>query len=400
MPGGGIRIAFMDGQPPWDERAGGIASYIHHRACLLGARGFEVFWFNERACGRWNPGSGAWEDRREFPSRSLSRRFDLRRQPVWRYLLDCVKLALVEPPNGWPKPLPSVPGGPKVVLQCHSTSITRGWLNRDPVVGGGLKSLLWRLVRNPRRSIASNLSRADAVVAPSYEVALLEGGLLGVHLDRFAILPHAFSRQAEPGFEVRADTQHDGSFLVVGNVEYLKGFDLIAAGFQRYRDQGGKGLLKVAGTNGWDDPNPQVRNLLASPPARALFEQHGRECVRFLGRLDKDALAMERSRAAATLVGSRFESFSMVAGEAFLSGCPVILSDRAGLRYPAARLDGARLVDMYDPDDVAAALHEMDDPDRRVAYRAGAERMAAWLQSEELAEQTVRFYRGVLGRRG
>jgi glycosyltransferase involved in cell wall biosynthesis len=212
-------------------------------------------------------------------------------------------------------------------------------------------------------------------------------------LDRFVIIPHAFSMRADAGFAQRATRDHDGSFLVAGNLEYFKGFDLILSGYGRYRDRGGSGVLKVAGTSGWDDPNPQVRSLLTSGIAHEVIGRHGRDSVRFLGRVNKQALAVERARAIATVVGSRFEAFTMVAGEAFLCGSPVILSDRTGWRMPAALCSGARLIDPYDPNDIAAAFAELEDPTVRDEYRAGADRMASYLQSDALGERTANFYR-------
>lgn len=372
-----LRIAFWEPQRPWDAQAGGIASYVRHRACVLGERGFEVWWRNGRESARWDAGRRSWLPR---PVPSAEPDPDL-----------------IELPGGWAKAFPALPPNTRIVLQCHTAALTRAWLNRDRFPWysrAGLRQWSgW-----DRRRIARNLRRADAVLACSYEIAVLEAGFYGVHLDRFTVIPHAFSPHAEPGTAAgRAGDEHGTGFLVAGNLEYFKGFDLIAAGFLRYRERGGQGRLKIAGTTGWDDPNPPVQNLLGSEAARALFAQQGRGCVEFLGRLDKADLAGERARSTALLVGSRFEAFTMVAGEAFLSGCPVILSDRTGWRYPAALHQGARLFDPYDPGDLAAAMLEMENPEHRAHYRQGADRMAAFLTSDALAEKTAAFYRRAAG---
>jgi glycosyltransferase involved in cell wall biosynthesis len=191
-------------------------------------------------------------------------------------------------------------------------------------------------------------------------------------------------------------TLSEAFFLVVGNVEFLKGFDLIAAGLSCYRCRGGKGMLKVAGTTGPTDPNPQVQDMLNTPAVRKLMRSTENQPVEFLGKLSKDRLAEMRARCAAVVIGSRFESFSMVAGEALMSHCPVILSDRSGLRGLAERFHGARLFSPYDPEDLAEAMFEVEDPARRAALQEGGDRIAAYLSSEELIGKTVSFYRGLL----
>ncbi len=62
------KIAFFDSTPPYAPAAGGIATYIRHRACLLGDRDFEVWWANEESLARWLPQDRAWADRRTIPA--------------------------------------------------------------------------------------------------------------------------------------------------------------------------------------------------------------------------------------------------------------------------------------------------------------------------------------------
>jgi hypothetical protein len=85
------------------------------------------------------------------------------------------------------------------------------------------------------------------------------------------------------------------------------------------------------------------------------------------------------------------EAFTMVGGKAFLVGSPLILSDRTGWRYRAAWHAGDGLMNKYDPAEVADACWEMEDPERRATYQKDASRLAAYLQSEELAERTGRL---------
>lgn len=74
------------------------------------------------------------------------------------------------------------------------------------------------------------------------------------------------------------------------------------------------------------------------------------------------------------------------------------LVDRTGWRRYVAEHRGARLFDPYDADDLASALLELENPRVRETYSEGARRMAAFLQSQELIDRTVRFYREVAER--
>jgi glycosyltransferase involved in cell wall biosynthesis len=116
----------------------------------------------------------------------------------------------------------------------------------------------------------------------------------------------------------------------------------------------------------------------------------------FLGRLPKERLEEVRARCAVVVVGSRFEAFTLVAGEAFISRCPVILSDRAGWRGLAERFHAARLFSLHDPEDLAEAMFEVEDPTKRAALQEGGDKIAAYLSSEELFGKTVSFYQGLL----
>ncbi|MCX7856941.1 MAG: glycosyltransferase [Deltaproteobacteria bacterium] len=241
-----------------------------------------------------------------------------------------------------------------------------------------------------------NLKRADLVLACSHRIACLEAGYYKVHPDRFSVLFHAFDREADPGFLIRAGDHHDGYFLVVGNVEYLKGFDLIAEAFYRYRKNGGTCKLFVAGTTGFDDPNPQVQKLLKSQGVQRVLDEFGMDTINFLGKISKLELAHVRAKATAVLIGSRFEAFTMVAGEAFLCGCPVLISDRTGWVDLVERYQAAKLFSPYDPEELANAMLEMEDSNIRRMYASRSLLLAEFLCSEELAQKTVKTYISLL----
>jgi glycosyltransferase involved in cell wall biosynthesis len=283
----------------------------------------------------------------------------------------------------------------------HTTAPIRGFLNRDrpsPGVGSALR----RLLDADGRAIRRNLLAADCVLACSNQVAMLQSGYFRVHPDRMRVLPHAFHPDADAIAPAEPPPRHPRTptFLIVGNVEYLKGFDLICAGLAALRRRAVVATLSIAGTRGWDDPNIQVQTLLRTPAVQDLLRVAGRESLRFLGRLEKAALAAERAASAAVIIGSRYEAFTMVAGECALAGDPMIVSDRTGWVRLMERFQSGRLVDPYDASDLADAMQEMLDPVRRNHWAAGSRRLGEYLTSPELHAKTVAVYRALCEGRG
>ena len=388
-----MRVLFAHSESPLDPAAGGFGSYIRHRGFVLAGQGIEAWWSDgvtvacfDRADFRWKEteqlrGGGSWPRRLGrywFPWSSL-----------WR--LACSKgMSVLELADGvtilWPKDRPFAIG-----ILCHTSQFVRAFLNADRS-----RSSLWGL---RKRLAAHSLQMADGVLVGSAEALWLAADYWQTPPDRFEVLPHAFHPAAIPSGSPQAVPTDRNDFLVVGNLEVVKGFDLICRGFLQYRRQGGKGRLIVAGTTGWTDPNPKLQAMLRRPEVSALVQHGGRGVIHFLGRIPQDELSRWREQVVAAVIGSRYDAFPMVVGEAHLSGCPVILSDRTGWRSLAERFQAARLVNPYDPDDFAAAFREMENPELRRRWQEGGYRLAAWLTGPELAAATASWHRRLAGQR-
>jgi glycosyltransferase involved in cell wall biosynthesis len=388
-----LRIAFWNSDPPYDPSAGGIASYIQHRACVLGRLGFEIWWANAMAVAKWSVEQQDWIERRVFKvsrlKQSLFGRWPVL-SPAWECLAVEKSVDIFEFLAGINSWLSFRAGGPRIVLNCHSSIFTRAFLNHDHAVE--------RHTARFKSWACRNLRRADGILACGNEIAMLEAGYFHLHPDRISIVPHVFSRSAEPGLSVRNEAGGNGSFLMVGNMEFLKGLDLVALGFSEYLRKGGVGRLQIAGGAGLHE----LRRESSVPRFKLVIEKfisdYGPEKIQFLGKLDKGELARRRAAATAVICGSRFEALTMVAGEAFLSGCPLILSERTGWHALAGRYRAARLINPYDPKDVAAAFRDMADPAKRKEYQRGGDALADYLISEDLALKTADFYRGICPR--
>lgn len=378
-------VLFVNPTPPDEPAAGGISSYIAHRAETLSACGLTVWWGNGVQYGRYDGTAHRWVPFAVPVANRLrlaAGRFWLPASPLWDF---CARsgVSVIELADGatvdWPVSKPF-----RIGIQCHTAQHVRAFISRDRP---NFRSFLLRKEQAVRRA----LEQADGVLACSHEIAYITSGYYRLNPDRFAILPHAFSRRVFGSVRMGGKA-HDNVFLLAGNIEYMKGFDLVAEGFRRYRGRGGKGVMAVAGTSGWADPNPQVKRMLAGPAFAGLIAQEGRDCVRFLGVLNKADLADWRARATACVIGSRFDAFTMVAGEAFLAHAPLILSSRTGWRGLAERFQAARLVDPYEADDLAAAFAELEDPAVRAVYQENGDKLGDYLTGEGLAQKTAKWY--------
>ncbi len=120
--------------------------------------------------------------------------------------------------------------------------------------------------------------------------------------------------------------------------------------------------------------------------------------VRFLGFVDDAELSVLYRLAAAVVVPTKFESFSLPIWEAFSAGTPVACSRVTSL---PEQVDGAGL--LFEPDDpfeIASAVKRIweDDTLRAALIRKGFERIKA-VSGDKMAQQFRTLYRKALGQR-
>ncbi len=121
--------------------------------------------------------------------------------------------------------------------------------------------------------------------------------------------------------------------------------------------------------------------------------------VRFLGRLETEALVREYSSAALAVVPSFYEGFGLPAAEAMACGLPVVAFAAGALPEVLGR-DGeaGRLVPCYDEEAMARAIVELlDDAEGRARMgAAGRERVLRLFSWPRAARETVRVYEEAL----
>ncbi|GAA2899712.1 glycosyltransferase family 4 protein [Microbacterium esteraromaticum] len=164
----------------------------------------------------------------------------------------------------------------------------------------------------------------------------------------------------------------------VGRLGLPKGFDLLIDAYAR------SGLSRIPLIIGGEGPE---RDALQ----RRIDEAGLDERVRLIGRQSPQQVATGMAGALAVIVPSRFESFGIVALEAWRAGTALIMTSRGGAVDFVRHEQNGLLVDPTDVDELAAALIRIvsDDELRVTIARAGHEDVDAftWARAAEAYER-------------
>jgi len=118
--------------------------------------------------------------------------------------------------------------------------------------------------------------------------------------------------------------------------------------------------------------------------------------VNFTGRLTKEALAKQYSRAEIAVVPSLYEGFGFPASEAMACGVPVIASSAGAL--PEVVGNAGILVPPGEPEPLAEAIKRLSEDKQlqRELGEAGRRRIQQEFSWEQAAKKTVEVYQGLL----
>jgi len=136
--------------------------------------------------------------------------------------------------------------------------------------------------------------------------------------------------------------------------------------------------------------------LAGEGPQQALAERAAGLPARFLGRVSESDKWRLYDSADVLLFGSTLEGFGLVVAEAQSRGVPVVAA--AGTATVEA-LDPGRsgLLAAPEPAAFAAAVRELEDPERRAAMRARAREFAARFDWDACAAEVADLYRSLVG---
>lgn len=149
-----------------------------------------------------------------------------------------------------------------------------------------------------------------------------------------------FSEHVVPLPDLESEASRGPYVLCVGRLESLKGFDNALRIVARLREAGDGLRLLFAGSDSGEE-----RKLLALAGSLGIAS-----AVSFLGRIQRDQLAWLYRRAAAVLVTSVTESFSLVTLEAMSQGAACVLSAVGGILDIARDGENAMLYPFGDLD--------------------------------------------------
>jgi glycosyltransferase involved in cell wall biosynthesis len=241
-----------------------------------------------------------------------------------------------------------------------------------------LRVLVPRSVRRARRVITvSAQTQADLV------------RLTGIHPQKVRVIYHGIHPRFRPWpFRFLAPAAHQRHgvegpyFLFVGTIEPRKNVDGLLEAYARFRQQGGREALVVAGLPGWRCAATLAR-LRTSPG------------VHWLPHVADQELPELYAGAIALVHVACHEGFGFPPLEAMACGTPVIAASTGAL--PEILGDAAHYVAWNDPEAIAARMALLaENPAERETLRTLGQAQAARFRWEETARQTLAVYEEAL----
>jgi glycosyltransferase involved in cell wall biosynthesis len=257
-----------------------------------------------------------------------------------------------------------------------------------------------RTYRRRVRREGAAIARAAGISAPSQDVLDRTRAHYGEALPEARVIPNPLHRAGE-GDRWASARCDPGRVLFVGRFDNHKGGDVVIDAFAKvHAAEPDARLVFVGPDRGLTDAGGrswQLRDYVAHRFPR----EADRASVEWVGEQRAPAIQELRRTAALTLVASRWETFGYTLAEAMMQGCPVVATATGGMAEMVTDGQDGRLVRPGDPDDLArGTLELLRDPARAAAMGArAAETAARRLSPEQVADETIAFYRRVLDRR-
>jgi glycogen synthase len=265
-----------------------------------------------------------------------------------------------------------------VVVRCHTPTFVLQRYHRDDEqpYDTGLTGRMERYC----------IQRADALTAPSVDMARTISTLCGIELHRFAVIPNPLDVdqfERRDGQTSREGADRGLTVLHVGRLQRVKGIEVLArAILQVVAKMPDAKFIFVGGGAGGGE---QVLRLL---------EGQASENVRFVGAVDQSTLIDWYHRADIAVVPTlNYESFSYTCAQALASGVPLLASRIGGI--PETVGEAGLLVSPNDVDALAHALLDLARrPDRRRELaRSSAQRARSTFDSPLVAQKMQKAYK-------
>ena len=270
----------------------------------------------------------------------------------------------------------TVCNGPHMYVNCARCALARaGRPSMWPAVPAAGALMAWR-----NRRLRQGLNAASKLIAPTEFVQHWYASH-GVPSDNLVVIPHGIDLVGASTSEGHR-TDSPIRFVYIGGLSWQKGIHVLVEAFGGVR---GNAELWIAGDG---SPYPEYVSRLRAQASRN---------VRFLGVLGREAVRSALLQADVVVIPSLwYETFSLVAHEAYAAGVPLIVS-RLGALAEAVRegVDGL----LATAGDVAAwraALQRVtDQPDLLARLRANVRRP---MTLEEHVDRVESVYAGLVDR--
>ncbi len=237
---------------------------------------------------------------------------------------------------------------------------------------------------------AACILKAEALSAPSGDMAQVIADEVGISKENFTVIPNALDTKRFMTRRTAHRANGNIAILHVGRLERVKGIDVLAQAFSIVHRQAPKSRLVFVG-----DDRPDGRGSTWRARLENYFVSQGlTEAVQFAGGVDQEELLRWYGEAQIAAVPSMlYESFSYTSAQAMAAGLPVVASSIGGI--PETVGDAGVIVQPGDVQGLADALLGLiHDPERRATLGQKARcRAQDVFEAEIVAAQTLALYR-------
>jgi glycosyltransferase involved in cell wall biosynthesis len=237
------------------------------------------------------------------------------------------------------------------------------------------------------------IRRANALTAPSRDMALRIAQEADIEVGRMAVIPNALAsgRLPDSNGSQRLESR-DPIVLYVGRIERSKGILVLAEAIPRVIGNIPRARFLVVG---YDRSTPRGTSQQAELE-KQLTEAGVRTNVEFRGAVEQSEMASLYERVDLCVVpGLQYESFSYTCAQAMVAGKPVIATRIGGI--PETVDDGVTglIVEPDNPLQLAAAIEQLlgDKGQRLSMGRAGYDKASMVFDPLKVAEQNLEMYR-------
>jgi len=237
------------------------------------------------------------------------------------------------------------------------------------------------------------IRRADALTAPSHDMARTVAGCMGFPVERFTVIPNPLDVQA---FAVeRGEKSADDEIIVlhVGRLDRTKGIEVLAQAIPAVVRAHPQVRFVYVGADRPTGQGDTWQQRLTGYFAQAGVEQH----VTFTGPVDQAALLNWYRRADIAVVPSLlYESFSYTVAQAMAAGLAVIATRMGGI--PETLGEAGLSVEPGQAEMLIQALNTLViNTELRSKMSAMTRQKAINYHAPNIAERTIQFYKLLRG---